>query len=101
MKARLAAWLINLLCVSLALLWLFPGARFRLMQYVSQETFHEDRPTSYWLRAVADGTDSQREHAATVLGKIVKDAPETVPLLTTALIDPDYVVRTNAAKALG
>ena len=55
MKARLTVGLIILLCLVAAFLWFFPGPRFRLMAFVSQERFHENRPTSYWLRAVSDG----------------------------------------------
>src|SRR5437870_1754049 len=65
MKARLTVGLIILLCLVAAFLWFFPGPRFRLMAFVSQERFYEDRPTSYWLRAVSDGADGEREHAAT------------------------------------
>ena len=71
------------------------------MKYVSQEPFHEDRPTSYWLRAVSDGVDTEREHAATVLGEIGKDTPQAVTQLLNAFTDPDFIVRKNAARALG
>ena len=101
MKARLAVGLIVLLCLAVAFFWFFQGARFWLMHFVSQERFHENRPTSYWLRLVFEGADAEREHAATVLGEIGKDTPEAVSHLMKALEDPDYIVRKNAARALG
>jgi HEAT repeat protein len=101
MKARLTVWSIVLLCLAVVLLWLFPGARFRLLAFVSQERFHENRPTSYWLRVVSDGADAEREHAATVLGEIGKDTPQAVTPLLKALDDRDYIVRKNAARGLG
>ena len=101
MKARLTVGLIILLCLAVAFFWFFPGPRFRLMAFVSQERFHENRPTSYWLRLVFEGADAEREHAATVLGEIGKDTPEAVSHLMKALEDPDYIVRKNAARGLG
>lgn len=53
------------------------------------------------IKATADESSRVRWHAARALGLIGEDAVASVPLLVTLLDDPDPIVATQAAAAIG
>src|SRR5437868_6123014 len=89
------------LAVVLAIVVLVPGYHFVLLGKLKNERFYEDRPVSYWLNALSSREDSAREHAAYVLGQMGTENSAVIPALVAALKDEDYIVRKNAATALG
>jgi HEAT repeat protein len=62
---------------------------------------HSDDVLPLLLEAMADTDEGVRAVAATYLGIMHEDPPQSVALLTRALEDPDLAVRRAAAGALG
>src|SRR5262245_27867614 len=78
-----------------------PLSRDVILGYVAGEPFQDGRPLRYWLRTLRAGDPQEREQAAHALGQLGPVSPEVLPALAEALGDECYIVRRNAAEALG
>src|SRR5260370_33587372 len=101
MKKRHLLCSVIVLVISIGGLAFYPPSRSVLLGYLNNEPRHEGRPTRYWIHTVKEGDPAQRQHAAHVLGKIEPGSAGVVQALIIALRDDDYIVRKNAALALG
>ncbi len=102
MNKRLVGWVGGILVVAGGLMAFVPMCRYLVLGLLTREPFYESRSASYWVYTVQNGDDPAREHAAHVLGKLGPEPPAgVVPKLTAALKDQDFIVRKNAALALG
>jgi HEAT repeat protein len=59
------------------------------------------KSTDYWVAEAKAPNSAERLHAIHALRNKAKEAERVVPVLTTALNDPDAFVRRDAARALG
>jgi len=99
-RARLVAWVLGLLAAGVVIVLVVPSWRSGVLARIRGEPFAEGRPISHWVDTLQTGNDSDRAHAAHVLGESGADAPGVVTALAGALKDENPVVRRNAATAL-
>src|SRR5262249_51653169 len=80
---------------------LVPRARFVLLGWLRGESFHQGRPTSYWVHLLQSGKDQERANAAEAVGERGPANADVVPALRAGLEDEDEHVLRNAATSLG
>src|SRR5262249_52402418 len=101
MKRRWVLAAVLALVAALVVLLGVPALRDVLWGHLGGEPFWDGSPLRSWLRLLHDGDPQQREQAAHALGQLGPVSADVLPALAAALGDESYIVRRNAADALG
>jgi HEAT repeat protein len=70
-------------------------------QPAAEPAYYKGKPTSFWIKKLADEEVSVRREAAAALGVIGPEGAAAVPALLQALDDEDTTVRQEALTTLG
>jgi HEAT repeat protein len=104
MTKRRALWLVVTVVVLAAFSLLVPASPAYLPDLVTRGYFgyyHDGHSAGYWTKELTNPDVEVRHHAISALGAMGTDASDSIPALSTVLVeDPDREARSMAALAL-